>query len=214
MDVILCCPKWMKRSIKILYSFSFFLCLKLYSLLFSRANTCSGIKGVLLMYHLYLSSSCVCLTLSSVFLFSLIIKTGNLDLLILSWYDPHALSGFAAVLLMLPISTVHIWGQYSSWGCIIDLYFGIISFSSTILDLIVQHFVVSFDYLCTLSWYFYYAVWSNGNSFLEWLQLNWESEMCITTSHYSFYYAFIDTEFHLQLATLSTRFWYFIILSA
>lgn len=78
------------------------------------------------MYHLYLSSSCVCLTLSSMSLFSLIIKTGYLDIFILSWYDPHALSVFAASLLMLPISTMHFWGQYSSWGCIIDLYIGII----------------------------------------------------------------------------------------
>lgn len=183
MDVILCCPKWMKRSIKIFSSFSFLPCLKLYSLLFSRDNTRPGIKGPFLMYHLYLSSSSVCLTLSSMSLFSLIIKTGNLDLFILSWYDPHALSGFAAGILMLPISTMHFWGQYSSRRCIIDLYIGIISFSSTILDLIVQHFVVSFDYLCTLSWYFYYAVWSNGRSFLEWLQFTWQSEMYITTSH-------------------------------
>lgn len=63
MDVILYCPKWMKRSIKILYSFSFFLCWKLCSLSFSRDNTCPGVKGDVL-YHLYLSSSCVCLTLS------------------------------------------------------------------------------------------------------------------------------------------------------
>lgn len=59
------------------------------------------------MYHLYLSSLCACLTLSSMSLFSLIIKTGNLDIFILSWYDPHALSVFAASLLMLRISTMH-----------------------------------------------------------------------------------------------------------
>lgn len=161
MDVTLCCPKWMKRSIKILYSFSFFLCWKLYSLLFSRDNTHPGIKGDV-MYHLYFPSFCACLTLSSMSLFSLIFKTGNLDLFILSWYDPCALSVFAAGLLMFPLSIVHFWGQYSSPGYIIDLYIGIISFSSAILDLVVQHFLVSFDYLCTLSWYFYYAVWSNS----------------------------------------------------
>lgn len=94
-----------------------------------------------------------------------------------------------------------------------DLYIGIISFSSIIFYFIVQQFV-TFDYLCTSSRYFYYADQSNGKSFLEWLQLTWESEMYITSARYSFYYAFLNTEFHLQSCCPSTKLSYFIVLSA